>query len=216
MNCFSNKRIGIIVVSVLLLNAALLLFIIWEGSRIIDTSIPLTDERIAEVLDANSYTSPEQRTVVESAVSLVGRVSYFWGGKYDDLGEDPDWGKPRTVTSEGSPSTGTVIPWGLDCSGYVTWAFIQAGYTASEIGHGTWNQWFASEEIALEDVVPGDLVFVSPYPGSSGNHVGIVIGYADDKPVAAHCSSAYNNVVVTYIEDNFNYARRPILRNNAD
>ena len=75
MNCFSNKRIGIIVVSVLLLTAALFLFIIWEGSHIIDTSIPLTDERIAEVLDANSYTSPEQRTVVESAVSEGSAIS---------------------------------------------------------------------------------------------------------------------------------------------
>ena len=156
------------------------------------------------------------RAVTESAVSLVGKVHYFWGGKYDKFGPDPSWGEPRTVTSEGSANTGKELPWGLDCSGFVTWAFIQAGYTAGEIGHGTWNQWFASNEISLLELRPGDLVFQNPYPGSGGNHVGICVGRLNGQPVAAHCSSAEDNVVVTYVSGIFNYARRPILRGAAE
>ena len=33
-------------------------------------------------------------------------------------------------------STGTIRPFGLDCSGFVTWSFINWGYTAAQIGHG--------------------------------------------------------------------------------
>jgi len=38
--------------------------------------------------------SPERRAVVEQALSLVGKVNYFW---------DSRWGKLHEVTSQGSP-----------------------------------------------------------------------------------------------------------------
>lgn len=177
---------------------------------------PLSAEQIDAVLAGNEYSSEEMRVVVESAVSLVGKVHYFWGGKYDGHGPDPAWGEPRIVTSEGSVNTGKELPWGLDCSGYVTWAFIQAGYTSGEIGHGTWNQWFASEKIDVSELRPGDLVFQNSYPGSNGNHVGICVGCLDGRPVAAHCSNAHDNVVVTGLDGLFKYARRPLLGRDGE
>ncbi len=205
------SRIAVICAAAVICALALLAFALNAPSK-----APLSAEKISLVLENNEYSSPEMRTVTESAVSLVGKVHYFWGGKYDKPGPDPSWGEPRIVTSEGSANTGKELPWGLDCSGFVTWAFIQAGYTAGEIGHGTWNQWFASDEISLLELRPGDLVFQNPYPGSGGNHVGICVGRLKGQPVAAHCSSAEDNVVVTYVSGIFNYARRPILRGAAE
>ena len=172
---------------------------------------PLTADEIASALAGNEYSSGEERAVVEAAVSLVGKVHYFWGGKYDGIGPDPAWGELREVTSEGSATTGEERPWGLDCSGFVTWAFIQAGFGPADIGHGTWNQWYASEQIDLGDIRPGDLVFANSYPGNRGNHIGICIGFIDGEAVAVHCSSSFDNVVVTRVEDGFKYFRRPIL-----
>ena len=207
----ASRIAGVICAAAVICALALLAFALNAPSK-----APLSAEKISLVLENNEYSSPEMRAVTESAVSLVGKVHYFWGGKYDKFGPDPSWGEPRIVTSEGSANTGKELPWGLDCSGFVTWAFIQAGYTAGEIGHGTWNQWFASDEISLLELRPGDLVFQNPYPGSGGNHVGICVGRLNGQPVAAHCSSAEDNVVVTYVSGIFNYARRPILRGAAE
>lgn len=69
---------------------------------------------------------PERKNVVETAVQLVGRVSYFWGGKSLTLGWDDRWGTSMEVTAAGSGSTGTVRPFGLDCSGFVDWTFYNA------------------------------------------------------------------------------------------
>lgn len=207
----ASRIAGVICAAAVICALALLAFALNAPSK-----APLSAEKISLVLENNEYSSPEMRTVTESAVSLVGKVHYFWGGKYDKPGPDPSWGEPRIVTSEGSANTGKELPWGLDCSGFVTWAFIQAGYTAGEIGHGTWNQWFTSDEISLLELRPGDLVFQNPYPGSGGNHVGICVGRLKGQPVAAHCSSAEDNVVVTYVSGIFNYARRPILRGAAE
>lgn len=64
--------------------------------------------------------SMERRMVVTYALALVGKVDYFWGGKSLVLGWDDRWGELTEVTAEGSDSTGTEQPYGLDCSGCAT------------------------------------------------------------------------------------------------
>ncbi len=174
---------------------------------------PLTERQIAEAEARNSYDSEEQRTVVRAAISIVGRVGYFWGGKSFAIGPDPDWGAPREVTSTGHSTTGKTLPYGLDCSGFVQWCFAQLGrgseWTSENVGEGTWHQWVNSKEIEKEELRPGDVVFAKEYPGAKSNHVGIVIGFAEDgEPLIAHCSPSYDGVVVTRCGDSFLYFRR--------
>ena len=204
----SNKRrwLTALITAALMLGAVALLIRSITGSGKMRV---LTDEELAAALAGNEYAGDASRKLVESCVSLRGRVHYFWGGKYYKMGEDPDWGSPREVQSSGSSSSGTVRPYGLDCSGYITWAYAQAGVKAAEIGDGTWMQWQNSDEIRFGDLAVGDLVFQYRYPGSNGNHVGICIGFLNGEPVFAHCSSAYDNVVVTTAGRVFRYARRP-------
>ncbi len=136
-----------------------------------------------------------RKAVVETAVQLVGRVSYFWGGKSLTLGWNDRWGVPTEVTAAGSGSTGTVRPFGLDCSGFVDWTFYNAttGSYYPGRGGGAATQHSYCANISWSDAQPGDLVF---YPDDS--HVGIVGGKdADGNLLIVHCSSGANGVVIT-------------------
>lgn len=138
---------------------------------------------------------PARKAVVEMAVQLVGRVSYFWGGKSLTLGWDDRWGVPTEVTAAGSGSTGTIRPFGLDCSGFVDWTFYNAtnGSYYPGRGGGAATQHSYCTNIAWSDAQPGDLVF---YPDDS--HVGIVGGKdADGNLLIVHCSGGANGVVIT-------------------
>ena len=138
---------------------------------------------------------PARKAVVETAVQLVGRVSYFWGGKSLTLGWDDRWGVPMEVTAAGSGSTGTIRPFGLDCSGFVDWTFYNAtnGSYYPGRGGGAATQHSYCTNISWSDAQPGDLVF---YPADV--HVGIVGGKdADGNLLIVHCSGGANGVVIT-------------------
>lgn len=178
--------------------------------------VPLTAEEIDYALlrGQEAETEEARLSVAQCAVSLVGKVHYFWGGKSSAMGEDPRWGELTEVTSAGSESTGTEKPYGLDCSGFVAWCFIQQGLSTAEVeeqvGMGTWTQWDRTEGIAWKDLRVGDFVFQNEYPTNKGNHIGICIGFDEaGAPVFAHCAAGFDNVVVTRAGDVFRYARRP-------
>ena len=151
--------------------------------------------------------SPERRAVLETACRLVGKVNYFWGGKSLVLGWDDRWGTLRQVTAAGSSTTGTYRPYGMDCSGYVDWVLYNVSGGAYVIGHGggAHAQHTYCASISWDEALPGDLVF---YPEDS--HVGIVGGRDKGGELRIiHCSSGYNNVVITGIEG-FTSIGRPV------
>lgn len=137
--------------------------------------------------------STERKKVIKAACSLVGKVNYFWGGKSSAIGWDSEWGKLKTVSAEGSKTTGTKRPFGLDCSGFVTWSFINSGFNASSIGHGTKGQIAKCSRISWSSAQARDLAFYGDL-----SHVGIVAGKdAAGNILVIHCSSGNNNVVIT-------------------
>lgn len=140
--------------------------------------------------------SERRRAVVEKAYSLLGKVNYFWGGKSSAIGWDSHWGKPTRVTAAGSRTTGTIRPYGLDCSGFVDWVFNNSlGYV---IGHGggAASQHDHCKSISWSEAQPGDLVF---YPGDT--HVGVFVGKdSSGDPLIIHCASSQNNVVLTGLQ----------------
>lgn len=142
--------------------------------------------------------SPERREVIKTACSLVGKVNYFWGGKSLVMGWDSRWGSLRKVTADGSSTTGTYRPYGLDCSGFADWAFYNASGGTYVLGHGggAMMQHSYCTSITWTDAIPGDLVF---YPEDT--HVGIVAGRNESgNLLIIHCASGYNNVVITGLE----------------
>ena len=151
---------------------------------------------------------PLRESIVLTAYQLLGKVTYFWGGKSIVLGWDSRWGTPTTVTAPGSGSTGKVLPFGLDCSGFVDWTFYNAtdGAYLPGRGGGAASQHGYCTSIAWSDALPGDLVFYA-----DDSHVGIVCGYDSvGNLLVIHCSGGQNGVVVTGREG-FAVAARPDL-----
>lgn len=186
-------------------------------SEMVDNSIlnRLTDEELAEITgNIPTSLSTERRAVLMAALSLEGKVKYFWGGKSASVGWNPYWGESYTVTSPGSSQTGTTRAYGMDCSGFVSWAFINAEGSKDVypyIGEGSANQYRNSKAIAWEDAQPGDLVFYKNPVESGINHVGIVVSVDENGPkTVVHCSSSKNSVVVTNASG-FQYARTPYV-----
>ena len=107
------------------------------------------------------------------------------------------------VTADGSSSTGTIRAFGLDCSGFVTWAFINAGI--SDVGNGTQCQNANSIHIDWNNAQPGDLAFYNDL-----SHVGIVVGKdTSGNVLVIHCTSGRNNVTIsTAIVAGFGFCAR--------
>ena len=151
--------------------------------------------------------SMERRMVVTYALALVDKVDYFWGGKSLVLGWDDRWGELTEVKAEGSNSTGTEQPYGLDCSGFVDWAFYNASGGAYVIGQGggAMEQHANCVDIEWDEVQPGDLLF---YP--EDEHVGIAAGRDWlGRLLVVHCATGADGVAISH-RTGFETAARPV------
>lgn len=156
---------------------------------------------------------PLRRAVVEKACSLVGRVPYRWGGKSTALGWDTRWGVPALVLSGGHVTSDTAQPGGLDCSGFVNWAFVNAVGTADAVetlGGGTFGLWNHTVPLAWADVQPGDLLWYGD-ESCSVAHVGIAVGRNETgELLVCHASGGADNIVIeTASEGGFTFASTP-------
>ena len=158
--------------------------------------LSISQESVTELLSRlPADLSPERRAVVETACKLVGKVTYFWGGKLRVIGWDSRWGTLKKVWADGNSTTGTYRPFGLDCSGFADWVFYNISGGSYTLGHGggVHAQHTYCTPITWAEAQPGDLVF---YPGDT--HVGIVGGWDEGGNIQIiHCTSSYNNVVIT-------------------
>lgn len=174
---------------------------------------PLDLEALRAAMPVNQ--SSIRTELALSAYSLVGQVGYFWGGKSTVLGWDPLWGTVMQVTIDGSQSTGTFRSYGLDCSGFVGWVYVNAFQDPSilgSLGSVTSEQWANSDPVDWSDAMVGDLVFRRIPSATEQNHVGIIVDRdANGNVKIAHCSSGSNNVIVEEGQAGFPYVRRPRL-----
>ena len=76
---------------------------------------------------------------------------------------------PPTSTAATAPQTG------FDCSGLVVWAYGLAGVVVPRVAN---DQWHDEPHVALDELVPGDLVFFGSAGSSNSyaDHVGIYVG----------------------------------------
>ncbi len=146
--------------------------------------------------------SPERRRAVETALQLVGKVNYFWGGKSSAIGWDSRWGQLTKVTAGGSSTTGTFRPYGLDCTGFIDWALRNAELPSD----GHWYIGTNLTAVTQAEALPGDIALYD-----DASHVGMVVGRdSAGKLLICHCSSGANNVVVTeFAASGFTVLGRP-------
>ena len=165
---------------------------------------PLEDAEILEFLE-NLECSPQRKELITAALSLVGRVPYFWGGK-SASGWNDDWNTPKLVTSIGSSTSNTLQPYGLDCTGFTDWVYKTA--LGVNIGEGSYTQWDNSIALTKSELLPGDLGYMA-VPGTvNTNHVLIYAGKdPNGNMLWVHCE--FNKGVHINSPDYIKYYRRP-------
>lgn len=83
----------------------------------------------------------------------------------------------QTAINAGYPHLGTPYVWagkgpgGFDCSGFVSWAYGQAGVS---LPSSTASMQYSGSKVSYSDIKPGDLVFFDTY--KKNGHVGIYVG----------------------------------------
>ena len=163
------------------------------GSMIGGAVPPLTDAELIVFL-AELDTTAARRELIRVSLSLVGRVPYFWGGK-SGPGWNDAWNTPRLVTAGGSRTTGTMRPFGLDCSGFIDWAY--ATTFGRGIPGGTWHQWDATDPITAAELQPGDLGFIRPGNAGANNHVLIYAGTRNGQRLWVHSAGGSGVILNT-------------------
>ncbi len=178
-----------------------------ESLRSLLGNLTISDQLAAEIWQKlPPDLASERKQVIRYALSLVGKVNYFWGGKSRVIGWDTRWGQLQKVWAEGSETTGTYRPFGLDCSGFVDWVFYNASNATVIIGQGggVSSQHHNCTDISMSDAQPGDLVFYA-----DNSHIGIVGGRDDSgNLLIIHCNASANNVSISGASG-FSAAGRP-------
>ncbi len=173
--------------------------------------VPLTDAELIAFVNMQECNATRKH-ILTTALSLVGRVPYFWGGK-SAPGWNDEWNTPKLVTAAGSPSSGTIRPYGLDCSGFSTWVFTTA--MDVNIGAGCNGQYPNTYGISASELLPGDLGFLADDDG--WGHVLIFAGYSESgERMWVHSSSGSGVILNTpSYEGNLSYRRLSIIDYDA-
>lgn len=123
--------------------------------------------------------------LVDLGLSVKG-LDYFWGGKFRGIGFNAGWGKLTPMTAGGHPASGMATRYGLDCSGFAQWVYVNAGLELAASTRDMLNL-RQVREIPLSEIQLGDLAFYHNYSnGESYNHVGIYVGMENGRHMFVH------------------------------
>lgn len=145
----------------------------------------LTKEQIEEYMASlPEDLSGNRKQVIKTALSLVGMVPYYYGGKPHNTGWNDNWWEEITPDPKGRRKAG------LDCSGYVQWVFATAGFNGGNLDPSLLSTGSISklQYITKDELQPGDIGL--KYQGDS-RHTGIYMG----NDTWIHCSSSGTVVV---------------------
>ena len=164
------------------------------GSMGSGENVSLTDKELVDFVNGQNC-NDTRKHILSTALSLVGKVPYFWGGK-SGPGWNDEWNTPKLVTAAGSSSTGTIRPYGLDCSGFTAWTYSTA--LGVDIGAGTSGQYPKTSAVTKEELLPGDLGFLASSGGKEWSHVLMFAGYDQNgMGMWVHCTSGKGVVINT-------------------
>lgn len=147
-------------------------------------SIAELDKLIARSVRAAGLYSKEAAATAGVAMQTVLaqkykiKMPYWWGGKSWTFGADKAWGTYKTKYSEEYDVW--YYYYGLDCSGFAAWAYVNAGY---EIKRGQYPSFWGYSKYALNqangDV--GDFIL-------NNGHVKLIVGKMDTGYICAEAS----------------------------
>lgn len=116
------------------------------------------------------------------------KLPYWNGGKSWDIGADGSWGmyKYKKVKKV------DYYYYGLDCSGFTTWAYANAGANVKKEDYPAYFWGWQSKGLAFKQS-NGD---IGDFIVSSG-HVKIIVGKTDNAFIAAEANSSYEGMIVS-------------------
>ena len=132
--------------------------------------------------------------VVTAAVSLINfleaagaRLPYYWGGQYQYIGVNPNFGGYTSASAHGE------VHAGFDCSGFVSWAILNGGYNFSRITTVGFDNRFGGNSCYVNDSgcvgQPGDLI------NGYNCHVQMIVAVDEAKGVYYIAESSYGLVM---------------------
>lgn len=161
----------------------------------------LYEEEISHYIDSlPEETADERIRLVRFALSSVGRVPYYWGGKANKPGyEGNDFG----MRASEADYKGRILR-GLDCSGWVQWVYWSALNDDLDGDSGTGELIDKGKKIRRSELKPGDIIIKT----GDESHVVMFLEWAENgKIIGIHESSEGNNVSVDELIANYPYYR---------
>ncbi len=164
---------------------------------------PLSAGEIESYIDKlPGGTSRKRRELIQFALSSVGKVPYYWGGKPSHSGYEGNFfGTPI------NPDTKGRILKGLDCSGWINWVYWSV--TGERLaGESTSSLALCGRPIKRSELKPGDIILKT----GTGAHVVMFLGWAPNgqMKVIHESSGSVNNVTVKTMEADWPYYRNLI------
>ena len=179
----------------------------WDGDQILherlDTFLQSNGTSLEEFNNLISSNVQEagygtRAGVVAAAVTLIAelgnnynvKVPYFWGGGHGSIsvGAEASWGSNTCYTS----ANGQIYNYcGLDCSGFVTWAINNGGFSIPVQSSGTFVYLAGAKRVSLSSsavLQAGDLLATS-------GHIILIVGVDDSGYICAEAAGNETGVM---------------------
>lgn len=160
------------------------------------TSLEAFNNLIASNVEENGYGT--RAGVVTAVVTLIAelgnnynvKVPYFWGGGHGIMatGAEGNWGSTQCHTYANGQSYNYC---GLDCSGFVTWAIYNGGFSITPLVTGGFQSLPGAEKVSLTNsavLQPGDLL-------ESSGHVILIVDVDDNNYICAEAAGNETGVL---------------------
>lgn len=158
----------------------------------------------------NCGVSGTRDEIVTFARSMVGKISYYFGGKPSGPNyEDNNFGTTVKADHKGRDKRG------LDCSGFVDFVFWHVTGENFGLGNTSEIRDQYSTEISYDDLKPGDIGFLDKSGSGTNQHVGIYVGKdSSGKDIWIDCNAS--NGVQEHNTGEFKVYYRPKILDGTD
>ena len=167
----------------------------------VETKTPITEEEISHymsLLPANL--SEERKNVIHFALTTVGKVPYYYGGKAGKQGLSGN-GFGKTIAERDYKGRNRK---GLDCSGFAQWVYWTGAENPLDFASSTQELIAKGRKIKRSELEPGDLVI---QPGGESHVVLFLTWTKEGKMLAIHENATAGNVSVDEVYANYPYYR---------
>ncbi len=167
----------------------------------VETKTPITEEEISHYMSLLSENlSEERKNVIHFALTTVGKVPYYYGGKAGKQGLTGN-GFGKTIAERDYKGRNRK---GLDCSGFAQWVYWTGAENPLDFASSTQELIGKGRKIKRSELKPGDLVI---QPGGESHVVLFLTWTKEGKMLAIHENATAGNVSVDEVYANYPYYR---------